>query len=373
MTEDLNLNIMTNRRNFIKKASLSAGALALSTSAFPNILFKKPKDQLGVALVGLGYYSTDLLAPALQLTKHCKLMGIVTGSPEKAKKWQAKHGLKDKNIYNYDNLDSIANNPDIDVVYVVVPPFRHREFVLRIAAAGKHVWCEKPMAMNEAECQDMIDACRKNKVQLTIGYRMQHEPNTQQVIKYGKEKTFGAVKFVTASAGFRAGWGKDDHWKMDRSKGGSPLYDMGVYSLNAARYAVGEEPIAVVAQDLTKDYTRYPNGDETTLFQLEFPSGALANCMTTFSMNIGSLEISAENGWYRLQPFQAYTGVNGMNSKGELLNTFIENEQAKQMDDDALSILNNSTVLVPGEEGLRDIRVVEAIIKSAKQDRRITL
>ncbi|MBI1226645.1 MAG: twin-arginine translocation signal domain-containing protein [Bacteroidetes bacterium] len=364
---------MANRRQFIRQSALGAGALALTTSAFPNILFQKPKDQIGVALVGLGYYSTDLLAPALQLTKHCKLMGIVTGSPDKAKKWQAKHGLKDKNIYNYDNFDSIANNPDIDVVYVVVPPFRHKEFVLRAAAAGKHVWCEKPMAMNETECQEMIDACQKNKVHLTIGYRMQHEPNTQQLIKYGKEKTFGAVKFVAASAGFRAGWGKDDHWKMDRSKGGSALYDMGVYSLNAARYSVGEEPIAVVAQDLTKDFTRFPNGDETTLFQLEFPSGATANCMTTFAMNINTLEVTAENGWYRLLPFQAYTGVQGMNSKGEMLNTFIENEQAKQMDDDALAIINKSAVLVPGEEGLRDIRVVEAIIKSAKEDRRITV
>lgn len=294
---------MANRRKFIKQAALGAGALALSTSAFPNILFKKKKEQIGVALMGLGYYSTDLLAPALQLTKHCKLTGIVTGTPEKAVKWQKQHGIKDKNIYNYDNFDSIANNPDIDVVYVVLPPFMHKEFTLRAAAAGKHVWCEKPMAMTEDECQEMVEGCRKNKVQLTIGYRMQHEPNTQQIIKYGRDKTFGAVKFVTANAGFRAGWGNSDHWKMERSKGGSPLYDMGVYSLNAARYSVGEEPIAVLAQDRTNDYTRYPNGDETTLFQLEFPGGALANCMTTFAMNINTLEITAENGWYRLQPF----------------------------------------------------------------------
>ena len=364
---------MTNRRIFIKKATIGTGVLALSTSAFPNILLKKNKDQIGVALMGLGYYSTDLLVPALQLTKHCKLAGIVTGTPEKSARWQKKHNIPDRNIYNYDNFDSIADNPDIDVVYVVLPPFMHKEFTLRAAAAGKHVWCEKPMAMTEDECQAMIDACKKNKVQLTIGYRMQHEPNTQQVIRYGREKTFGGVKFVTASAGFRAGWGKNDHWKMDRSKGGSPLYDMGVYSLNAARYSVGEEPIAVLAQDRTSDYTRYPNGDETTLFQLEFPGGALANCMTTFAMNINSLEVTAETGWYRLQPFQAYSGVKGMNSKGELLDAFIENEQATQMDNDALAILNNSKVIVPGEEGLLDIRVVEAIIKSAKQDRRITL
>lgn len=365
---------MANRRQFLRQAALGAGALTLGAPAFPNILFGKPKDQIGVALMGLGYYSTDLLAPALQLTKHCKLTGIITGSPAKAAKWQKQHNLKDKNIYNYDNFDTIANNPDIDVVYIVLPPFMHREFTVRAAAAGKHVWCEKPMAMTESECQAMIDACQKNKVQLTIGYRMQHEPNTQQLIRYGREKTFGKVKFVTANAGFRAGWQKwTDHWKMERSKGGSPLYDMGVYSLNAARYAVGEEPIAVLAQDRTQDFTRFPNGDETTLFQLEFPGGALANCMTTFAMNINTLEVTADQGWYRLQPFQAYNGVKGINSKGETIDIFIENQQAKQMDDDALALLNNKGVMVPGEEGLRDIRVVEAIIKSAKQDRRITL
>ncbi len=365
---------MTNRRKFIQQMGVGAAALTVGTAAFPNIVLPKKKEQIGVALMGLGYYSTDLLAPALQLTKHCKLTAIVTGTPEKAARWQRQHGLPERNIYNYDNFDSIANNPDVDVVYVVLPPFLHKEFTLRAAAAGKHVWCEKPMAMTEAECQSMIDGCRKNKVQLTIGYRMQHEPNTQEIIRYGREKTFGQVKFVTASAGFRAGWrNAADNWKMQRSKGGSALYDMGVYSLNAARYAVGEEPLAVLAQDRTADPARFPNGDETTLFQLEFPGGALANCMTTFAMNVNTLEVTAADGWYRLQPFQAYSGVKGVNSRGEAINHYIENEQATQMDNDALAILNGTAVLVPGEEGLRDIRVVEAIQRSVREGRRVVI
>ncbi len=365
---------MENRRKFIQQIGIGATALAVGTSAFPNILLKKKKEQIGVALMGLGYYSTDLLAPALQLTKHCKLTGIVTGTPEKAARWQKQHNLKDKNIYNYDNFDSIANNPDIDVVYVVLPPFLHKDFTLRAAAAGKHVWCEKPMAMTENECRLMVDACQKNKVQLTIGYRMQHEPNTQEIIRYGKEKTFGQVKFVTASAGFRGGWKHwTDHWKMERDKGGGSMYDMGVYSLNAARYAVGEEPLAVVAQEKTDEPERFSKADETTMFQLEFPGGALANCMSSFAMNINTLEVTTENGWYRLQPFQAYNGVKGMNSRGEAIHHFIENEQTKQMDDDALAILNNTGVLVPGEEGLRDIRVVEAIQRSAREGRRVVI
>lgn len=365
---------MKNRRTFIKQTAIGATAMAFSTSLFPNIIVKKKKEHINVALMGLGYYSTDLLAPALQLTKYAKLAGIVTGTPSKVAKWQKKYNIPDNNIYNYDNFDDIANNPDIDVVYVVLPPFLHKEFTIRAADAGKHVWCEKPMAMTEYECQLMIDACKKNKRQLTIGYRLQHEPNTQIIIKYGREKTFGDVKFVTASAGFNAPWKSwKDHWKMEKDKGGGAMYDMGVYSLNAARYATGEEPIAVVAQELMDEPGRFSRADETTLFQLEFPSGALANCMTSLGMNINSLEITAQKGWYRLQPFQQYGNIIGMNSEGEKINIDIENQQAKQMDDDALAILNNTDVLVPGEEGLRDIRVVEAIQQSAKEDRRITI
>jgi glucose-fructose oxidoreductase len=106
-----------------------------------------------VALVGLGYYSTDILAPALQQTKHCSLVGIVTGTPSKAEEWKKKYNIADKNIYNYDNFDQMANNPDIDVVYVVLPPSMHREYVIRTANAGKDVWCEKPMAVTEKECK----------------------------------------------------------------------------------------------------------------------------------------------------------------------------------------------------------------------------
>src|SRR5688572_24276171 len=132
----------SSRRQFVKTLALSSGAFIYS----PNVLISatsQTKSRLGVALVGLGYYSTDLLAPALQQTKNCYLTGIVTGTPAKAENWKKKYNIPDKNIYNYQNFDSIANNNDIDVVYVVLPPSMHREYVIRAANAGKHVWCEK--------------------------------------------------------------------------------------------------------------------------------------------------------------------------------------------------------------------------------------
>ena len=139
---------MATRRQVIKTLAVSSGVILISPQsllAYPN----RKKDKLGVALVGLGYYSTDLLAPALQQTKNCYLAGIVTGTPAKAETWKKKYNIPDKNIYNYENFDSIANNDEIDVVYVVLPPSMHKEYVIRAANAGKHVWCEKPMAITE--------------------------------------------------------------------------------------------------------------------------------------------------------------------------------------------------------------------------------
>jgi len=360
---------MTSRRKFIQKLAIGAAATSFSTTAFPNIIIPKKKDRLGIALMGLGYYSTDLLAPALQLTKHCYLAGIVTGTPAKAEKWKKQHNIPDKNIYNYDNFHEIANNPDIDVVYVVLPPALHAEYTIKAANAGKHVFCEKPMAMTTGECESMIKACKDNQVMLTIGYRMQHEPNTQEIIRYGREKTFGKVKMISAAAGFRSNF--KDHWKMKRSMGGGAMYDMGVYCLNATRYVTGEEPLAVMAQEVN-ERPAFTEADENTLFQLEFPSGALATCATSFAMNINYLNVTAEKGWYNLSPFQAYRGVKGMSSNGPL-NFTIENEQTKQMDDDCLAIMNKTAPIVPGEEGLADIRVVNAIQLSAKLGRRVEL
>ena len=176
------MNAPVSRRKLLRTLSLGSAALMLSpqqTLAGCAPAVNRQKRGLGVALVGLGYYSTDLLAPALQQTQHCHLAGIVTGSPDKAARWQKQYHIPDGNVYDYKNFDSIASNPAIDVVYVVLPTSMHREFVVRAAAAGKHVWCEKPMAVSEKECREMIDACARAKKTLANGYRLQHEPTTQ--------------------------------------------------------------------------------------------------------------------------------------------------------------------------------------------------
>lgn len=358
------------RRRFLKTL-LAGGTLLPASAIFPNILCHPKKERLGVALVGLGYYSTDLLAPALQLTQHCYLAGIVTGSPEKAKRWQQQYKIPDKNVYDYNNFDRIADNPDIDVVYVVLPPSLHAPYAVRAANAGKHVWCEKPMARTEAECVEIIRACAANKVKLSIGYRMHHEPNTQELMRYAREKPLGKILNVATEAGYTEG--RSNHWKQQKSMGGGAMYDMGVYALQGARYASGEEPIAVTARHSTRRPDIYKEVDETTHFQLEFPSGAVAECLTSFGQGLNHLRVTAEKGWIDFSPFQSYSGINGRSSDGKVFDQHIPNQQAKQMDDDALSILHKKAMLVPGEEGQRDIRIVEAIYKAAASGERVRL
>ncbi len=362
----------TKRRKFIKAAAIGVGTVALGAATLPHILTRKSKNKIGVALVGLGYYSTDLLAPALQMTKHCYLAGIVTGTPEKAVRWQRQYKIPNGNIYNYENMDGIANNPNIDVIYIVLPTGLHSEYAIKAANTGKHVWCEKPMARTPEECQAMINACKKNKVKLAIGYRMQHEPNTQTVIRFGKEKKYGKIKKIEAEAGYYDR--RENHWKLKRDMGGGALYDMGVYTINAARYTTNEEPVAVIkAEHFTVRPHIYTEVDDTTRYQLEFPSGAIADCETSFAKGMNRLHVTAENGWYGLEPFQSYNGVKGTTSDGILLNKKIANQQAKQMDDDALSILNDTDMLVPGEDGMQDIKIVEAIYEAAASGERVLI
>ena len=339
---------MKTRRIFIKDTLATMAAISIAGKGYPSILLPKAKEKLGVALVGLGYYSTDLLAPALQLTSHCYLSGIVTGTPEKAVRWQKQYNIPKKNIYNYSSFDKIANNPDIDVIYIVLPPSMHKEYVIRAANAGKHVWCEKPMALTADECQSMIDACNKNKVKLSLGYRMHHEPNTQKIIQFRKEKKYGDINKVLVAAGYFDP--RTNHWKQKKNMGGGSMYDMGVYPLNAARYVTGEEPIAVTAQQIINRPEIYTEVDEGMKYKLEFASGAMADCETSFGKNMNTLNVTCSKGWYKMEPFSAYSGIDGITSDGVKLNVTIPSEQAKQMEEDAIAIIQNKPVLVPGEE-----------------------
>ena len=365
------------RRTFLKQVLVGTTTLWLPISCSQkatttSTIAKKSKSKIGVALLGLGSYSTYQLAPALQKTKHCYLAGIVTGSPHKIPEWQKKYSIPDANTYSYDNLSTIANNDDIDVVYIVTPTGTHAKFAIQAANAGKHVWCEKPMAMKVEECQAIIDACKKNKVELTIGYRMQHETNTKELISYTTSKPFGAMTKIEAAACYSGG--EPRGWRASKAMGGGALYDMGVYTVNGIRYASQQQPVKVIS---AKQYTNRPalfkEVDETTEYQLELANGLIAHGKTSVGAPENFLKVTCESGHYQLSPMQSYNGVVGNRSDGVQLDAFVDSQQALQMDDDALALLEKRPMMIKGEEGMEDIRIIQAIIKSAEMGSSVSL
>lgn len=378
------MNTLENsRREFLRRSVVAATGLVLApalvgcgtgnpaseTSTAPA---SAPKNdgKLGIALLGLGGYAKGQIAPSLQFTKHCYLAGIITGSPEKIPEWQKEYGIKDENVYTYDTMEELVNNPEIDVVYVITPTATHKDFAVRAAKAGKHVWCEKPMAMTPEDCQAIIDACNENNVRLSIGYRMLHEPNTQAFIQLSKEKAFGAFTGATSLAGYAGSDPATDYWRGQRAMGGGALYDMGVYTVNGLRYGTQMAPVAVrEAMQL-----RPTEVDVTTSYTLEYANGLIAQGRTSVVEEMNKLRIDAANGWHEMEPMQPYNGVKGMTSAGTVLGPPIDGkQQTLQMDDDALAIMNKTPVLAPGEMGMADIRVIRAIIESAETGKRVVV
>jgi predicted dehydrogenase len=359
------------RRQFISTISAGAALLALpSSSLFSNINFNKDEKKLGIALVGLGNYSTYQLAPALQETKYCYLAGVVTGTPEKADKWKKQYSIPDKNIYNYSNFDEISKNDSIDVIYVVLPNSMHHEFVLRAAKAGKHVICEKPMAVSVKESEEMIEVCKNTKVRLFVGYRLHSEPYARAAMNF-RNKINNKIRLIESGFGFPIG--DPAQWRLKRSlSGGGAIMDLGIYAIQSARYSVGKEPISVIAQEYKTDNIKFKEVDETVFWQMEFPDGELSNSTASYSSQVNRLYISAGRNWLELNPAFSYRGIKGNTNQGEIILPDI-NQQAAQMEDFSKCVLENIPSDADGEEGLKDMKVIEAIYRSIKTGKKVSV
>jgi predicted dehydrogenase len=356
-----------NRRDFINKAGITAGGILLSSHARS---FGREDKKLGIALVGLGSYATFQLAPALQDSKLCKLTGIVTGTPEKAEKWSAQYNIPKKNIYNYQNFDQIKDNPDIDIVYVVLPNSMHAEYTIRAAKAGKHVICEKPMALNVAECKAMIRACEEAKVHLSVGYRLYFEPHHLEMRRLGTQKIHGGVKMIESSLGFSMADPKV--WRLNKALGGGgAIMDLGVYCIQGARRTIGELPEAVTAQGFVRDHNVFKGIYEMVMFQMEFPGGAISNSTTTYTSYIDRLYATTGYKWFSLEPSYNGTGASGNSSEGKISFQTNPYQQTRQMDDFADCILNNRKSEASGEEGMTDLKIIEAIKKAADTGKKV--
>ncbi len=370
---------MNSRREFLQKLTASAMAFSILPE-FENEITKYNNDQpydgpvLRVAIMGLGSYGTRV-AEAMQSCKMAKLTGVISGTPDKIKNWQTKYNIPEKNCYNYENFDSIKDNPDIDAVYVITPNALHHGQVIRVAKAGKHAICEKPMALNAKEGAEMVEACKKANVKLLVGYRMHFEPKTLEIIRMRNAGELGKVLFFQGLCGFRIG--DPTQWRLNKQlAGGGSMMDIGIYAVNGSRYMIGEDPVWVTAQETKTDPIKFKEGvDETIQFQLGFPGGAVASCLSTYIMNnLDRFFLNGEKGFAELQPSTGYGPIKGRTNKGELDFPHVTH-QTVQMDEMAAIILQGKQPVVPvdGEEGWKDMKIIDAIFLAAKTGKKTAI
>jgi len=343
-----------------------------------------PDKRLGFAIVGLGTLALEEILPAFGEAKMCQPVALVSGSPDKAATVAQQYGINPKNIYNYQNYDTIRNNPDVDVIYIVLPNSMHAEYVVRGAQAGKHILCEKPMATSPQECQQMIDACKKANKKLMIAYRIQYEPYNR-AMKMVRSKELGAVRMIAADNGQNQG-GDLNQWRLKKAlAGGGCLPDVGIYCLNTSRFLIGEEPIEISASMYsTPGDPRFKEVEENINFLMRFPSGILATCSASYGYHEARrYRVFGDAAWAEMDPAFSYTGLRLHMAHKSRTNSMVEtveerrmeqkNQFALEMDHMAECVMENKQPYTPGEEGLQDHKLMAVIYEAARTGKTIKL
>jgi len=368
------------RRGFISKVGQGflavnvAGALLKDAEA-QLVVPDPPGKKLGWAVVGLGSLAINQILPAFAKCEKSKVVAFVSGHPDKAHKLALRYGVSSKNIYNYENYDSIKDNPEVDVIYIVLPNGMHAEYTVRGLQAGKHVLSEKPMANAPAECQQMIDAAKKADRKLMVAYRCRYETYNREAIRIARSGELGPTQMILADTGFAIG--DPSQWRLNKKlAGGGSMMDIGIYALNASRYLSGEEPTEVNAMLYsTPNDPRFKEVEEHVTFQLRFPSGILANCTSSYGyFHQSHFRVMGTDARLCMDPATWYSGLRMWIERG---NTIEEKELpvvdhfASEMDHMSDCVMQNKQPLTPGEEGLHDITLIHAVYESARNGKTV--
>jgi len=363
------------RRDFSRLSALGL-ASHLAPSFATRLAAQTPSSaadgKIGYAAIGLGRISKLFMA-GVQSSSNSKITALVSGHPDKAAKYAEQYGIPKSSIYNYENMDEIKGNKNVQAVYIGLPNSMHAAYTIRSAKAGKNVLCEKPMAVNVAECEAMIDACKTANVKLMIAYRLHYEPTNLRAIQLLRSGFIGKVQSIQSAYGFTCGAGE---WRLDKTlAGGGPLMDVGIYCLNATRYLTGEEPVEFSAYAYSDpNDPRFKTVEENLNWITRFPSGILASCNTTYGAFMdGFFKVMGPQGWIEANPAFNYDGLHlrGTSFAGKYTTLDEPNPEknpidfTRQADHFSNCILHNQEPKTPGEEGLRDMKYITEIYRSA--------
>lgn len=340
-----------------------------------------PSHRLGLAIVGLGKYALGQILPRIAGTQHVRLAAVVSGNKDKARAVAAAYGLSERSVYDYVGFDQLRDDAAVDAVYIILPPALHAEYTIRAAQLGKHVLCEKPMASTSDECRRMVDACERANRKLMIGYRVHWEPHNVEAVQLLRKGTIGTIRQIVGQHGMTLDPSTPHgEWRMQRAlAGGGSLWDIGIYSLNGARFLSGEEPVELRAA------WRHPAGATVggkvadvelgVNWEARFPSGLAAIATSAYDYMANNLSVHGDKGSIELSPATSYQGneLRIENKAGRQEPRLGESDEQffGMLDEFALAVRENREPRTSGREGLQDIRLMELIYEAARTGRTV--
>lgn len=332
---------------------------------------------LRLAVVGLGDFAVNRAIPAIRRTQFCAVTVVVSGSPEKAEQVANEYDMEA--AIDYDAFADGAAADAYDAVYIATPPVFHRTYTETAASLGKHVLCEKPLAADAADAEQMIEACDRHDVTLMTAYRLRTEPAIRRVREMIRDGVIGNVVQITGGFSTRLlDHASADTWRLDRDvAGGGALLDLGIYPLNLSRFLLERNPTAVWGETASQT-APFGNVEEHASVQLTFPPGITATCSASFNAHPDNrLQVLGTDGQVLVrEPFggdiQQELIVERRDARTEYTGPRVD-EVTEEFDYFAHCVLTGSDCETDGEDGIADLRIIEAAYESAADGTRVSL
>ncbi|HUJ94244.1 MAG TPA: Gfo/Idh/MocA family oxidoreductase [Terriglobales bacterium] len=335
-------------------------------------------QKIGYAVVGLGSISQMAVLPAFAHSKKAKLIAVVSGDKKKAK--MLAEQFKASHAYEYSEFAECLKDPQVNAVYIATPPGEHEKYAVAAAKAGKHVLCEKPLSATVQQARNMVAACRRNKVQFMTAYRKYFEPSSVTLKKMITQGELGRIDIIHTHFAERRPFGDNSPaWLFSKQLcGGGPLTDLGVYCVNTCRWLVAEDPIAASAVSWVRDRRRYKEVEEGVAFRLDFPSGLVLQGTAAYSAVFSSfVHVHGEKGWAELGPAFAFEEERRLIGKvgGKWFEKTFKpmDEFVVEIDYFADCILKQRKPEPDGEQGMRDIVIIQSIYEAVKKGRPVKI
>jgi predicted dehydrogenase len=332
------------------------------------------EEKVRFGVVGLGHIAQIAILPAFKhAAERCELAALVSSDDKKLAELSEHYDIAATG--SYDDMERIFAEAGVSAAYIALPNSQHRPFTERCARAGVHVLCEKPMAMNQADCEAMIDVCDENEVKLMIAYRLHFEPANLGAIQIVQSGQIGDPRFFSSTFGQEV---REGDIRTKPELGGGALFDLGIYCINAARNLFRDEPEEVIGLQVIGRDPRSRGVDETTTALVRFPGNRIAQFTASQnSADVGEYRVVGSKGDLRLDPAYEYYGklrqyltVDGNTKERE----FPKSDQfAPELLHFAQCIIDDAVPEPSGEEGLADVRVLEAIAESARSSQPVKL